>query len=232
MKNRQNQQGNILFLILIAVALFAALSYVVTSRNRSGGGNSSKEKAGMLASDFMNYGVQMRTGIQRMMINNGCAAEEINYSHSYFGTYFDNPNAPPDESCNIFSPRGGDVPFRLIEVSPGFQAVPQLVGNLRVEGLGSDEPELALILFMQEDASDTKVNQEVCRYIFQKNGINVSLSSADTVPGGIVFRGVYASAASAGIIGDQVPELSGKDIGCFAGGPNQWWNMYVVLLER
>ncbi len=75
--------GNVLFLILIAVALFAALAYAVTSSSRSGGGDISKEKASALASQILNHGIAVRTAVTRMTMN-GIAPENLDaYSPVY-----------------------------------------------------------------------------------------------------------------------------------------------------
>ena len=79
----QNQSGNVLFFILIAVALFAALSYAVTSSTRSGGGNISKEKAQTLASQILNHGIAVRTAVTRMTMS-GVPVENLDaYSPVY-----------------------------------------------------------------------------------------------------------------------------------------------------
>ncbi len=101
------QAGNVLFLILLAVALFAALSYAVTQSSRSGGKNASDEKARLVVAEILNYENAIRMAAQRIrMRGDYCEPHSV---------------VPPDmvdrsSSCGnsydgmIFHPEGGNVP--------------------------------------------------------------------------------------------------------------------------
>lgn len=65
--------GNALFIILIAVALFAALSYAVTQSGR-GGGSVNKEQIVIKAANMVQYATNLRTAVQRMVLNGTTAA--------------------------------------------------------------------------------------------------------------------------------------------------------------
>ncbi|NCC21537.1 MAG: hypothetical protein EOM26_03635 [Alphaproteobacteria bacterium] len=66
--SRQHEGGNVLFLILIAVALFAALSYAVTQSSRSGAGTADGETALVNSAQITQYPAAVRTSIVRMII--------------------------------------------------------------------------------------------------------------------------------------------------------------------
>jgi hypothetical protein len=61
------EKGNALFLILIAVALFAALSYAVTQTGR-GGGTTSREQTALLAAQITQAGADLKTVATRMVL--------------------------------------------------------------------------------------------------------------------------------------------------------------------
>lgn len=65
---RWKERGNVLFLILIAVALFAALSYAVTSSSRSGGGDAGGETSLISSAQITQYPASIRTAIIRMLV--------------------------------------------------------------------------------------------------------------------------------------------------------------------
>lgn len=99
---RAGERGNVLFLILIAVALFAALSYAVTQSSRTGGGASDGESNLINSAQITQYPASVRTAIVRMIIN-GVDASQLNFDPpAEFSTTCD---AAPD-AC-VFHPSGG-----------------------------------------------------------------------------------------------------------------------------
>ena len=111
-----SQAGNVLFLILIAVVLFAALSYAVTSSSGSGGNkDTSEDKAKLYVAEITQYASAVRTAITWLTATSKCDDTELSFEGPPFdGSDVDyvNPNSPNDFSCHIFHPEGGGVSFR------------------------------------------------------------------------------------------------------------------------
>ena len=101
-----HNRGNALFLILIAVALFAALSYAVTNSGRGGGGTDAEETV-LQASALYNMAGSVQTAVNRLKIINECTARDIALNS---GPAFDT-DPRPDPDCDVFGQNGGGVSF-------------------------------------------------------------------------------------------------------------------------
>ncbi len=103
----QTQQGNVLFLILIAVALFAALSYAVTQSGR-GGGNADKEKQEMKIAEFFQQEALIRTFVLRQYTLN--KVDQVRFDDSAYnenGTVLNGSSTGTGRSVGIFNPIDG-----------------------------------------------------------------------------------------------------------------------------
>lgn len=98
-----NQRGNILFLILLAVVLFAALSYAVTSSTQGGGADASSEIAELEAARQADYITLIQNTALRLEMVQGCSS--IDYTPPEDQT-------PGDKSCHMFHPDGGGVGYQ------------------------------------------------------------------------------------------------------------------------
>jgi hypothetical protein len=74
-----SERGNVLFLILIAVVLFAALSYAVTQSSRTGGGDAGREANLISSAEITQYPAAVKTAIVRIVIN-GVTYEELKFN--------------------------------------------------------------------------------------------------------------------------------------------------------
>lgn len=110
-KPRQNEQGNALFLILIAVVLFAALSYAITQSNRSSG-NAGRETNTISGTTLTQYTSGIRTGITRMLLR-GTATSELLFDKPSDGNY--NSADPAVRARQVFHPDGGGVGYQATD---------------------------------------------------------------------------------------------------------------------
>lgn len=181
----QRQAGNALFLILIAVALFAALSYAVTQSGRGGGGIG-KEQAQLTAAEVAMFFGTIQQAVSRLRLM-GCADNQITPEGAGYragpglggGVMLpqgSNPNAPSDKSCHIFNPAGGGVSPQIIQNAAHPNVLSYDPGNTswarpvhpwfivrNVPGAGTSEPDLVVTL--------PHVSDEVCRAYNKAVGI-------------------------------------------------------------
>lgn len=163
-----SQQGNVLFLILIAVVLFAALSYAITQSNR-GSGNATRETTNVAASSIMQYTMLVRVGMDRMLLG-GKTIDDLSFvlpSEAGFNT------APKNE---VFNPNGGGVPAPLYSpeqvesngTTTGYWFFPK---KKVIKDVGSAQPETVAIL--------TNVKRALCEQINFHNTNTTTIPDAN-----------------------------------------------------
>lgn len=236
-------RGNVLFLILLAVALFAALSYAVTQAGRSGGKDISDEDARLAASQITQYATLLEQTVTRLRLSNGCRDTQISFAADSDGdgNWYDtdddyhNPNAPSDFSCHVFHADGGAI--YNSEISDGLNDGSDWVftGRNRVIHVGISScpggsgdptcPELMALL--------RNLPLQTCISINENLGINNPSGAPDQDSNNVsfdLFEGVYDLAAAAGGV-----EHQGSLSGCFEGDnnpPSGTYHFYHVLIAR
>ncbi len=166
--------GNVLFLILIAVALFAALSYAVTQSSRSSGdGGLDKDKAKLAASDLLQYAVSIEQAVNRMQVVGRVPEHGLDFSA---GSNIKNTanTACTTNYCKVFHPDGGGAVARLTDEkyldttspmyisSPSNARMPE-VRVVSVPQVGSEADDLILFI--------PSLKAEICYIINEKMGI-------------------------------------------------------------
>jgi len=110
--NNNAEAGNVFFLILAGVALFAALAFTFSNSGKKGTGNLSKNQARVAAQEILNYARLVESGVDRVR-RNGCSESEISFENSVVAGYA-NADAPVDNSCHVFESDGGKTSYSAI----------------------------------------------------------------------------------------------------------------------
>ena len=124
-QRRNGAAGNMLLLVLIGIALFAALMFVITRENRYDVG--ATEDAALYAQQITSYAEKINGAVQNVMMQNHCLASQISLANATVSGYTNGANT----SCMIFDQTGagGGMNFQ----SPP----PQAVDNVSFAAAGS-----------------------------------------------------------------------------------------------
>lgn len=221
---KAREAGNVLFFILIAVALFGALSFVVSNMLR--GGNNVEQigaqRAGVLADEILNYSRIMRQTVQGLKISNGCENEDISFENNVVAGYEHTPTAR--DECKVFGPDGGGLTWGIPAPDVSSFGQYSFTAGVRITGVGiNNAPELLMTL--------TNTNRLICEEINERVGL--ALPALDEANGHTdQFTGIYSTSSRIGNA-SGAPMYEGQPTGCFlhATSPDVYV-FYHVLIAR
>ncbi len=167
--NFNRERGNALFLILIAVALFAALSYAVT-QSGSGGGTIDREQSLISASQLTQYPSLVRTTVTRMVLT-GTTIQNLSFDSTP-------PAAPSNPSYRgyVFRTFGGAVTYQIPPASSGasdWGFTHDIGGNgYYITGIGTDGATGEEVMMFANG-----VTLNVCEQV--RSGLGLSVTPTD-----------------------------------------------------
>ena len=132
----RSQRGNVLIYILIAIVLFGALIFAVSSSIRGGMDTGEQEKSRLAAGALMEYSDQAKVAVQRMKLD-GTPTASLSFLRPGEAGYTTAPH-----TAKVFHPEGGGLPYKTNwqdlddSSAPTSTAVVAIVRNV-VQGVGS-----------------------------------------------------------------------------------------------
>ncbi len=223
---RQNESGVVFVYILLAIALFAALSYAV-SDNKGGSTNIfTDEQARLAAQEIIDYGNNVANAVQKLRLR-GCSETEISFQNNVVSGYNNGTNT----TCQVFHEDGGNINFPTFNETSYDLNAPVIDrisfnGDNQIIDNGSGDSEL--IFF------NSAIKQNICENI---NNIlhdnQAAFTGGDITVGSTKFTGSYSGSPDTMCGGSADSTTTGcchETVGC--GGGGECYHFYQVLLAR
>lgn len=224
------QRGSALTLILVAVALFAALSFTVAGMMRGGGGEHvGEQKSSLLADEILAYAARIRQAVQGLRISGGCDPAQVSFEGPGLTGYAHTPAAAA--GCTVFHESGAGLVYLRPSADFGGAADWVFTGGLNVQGVGTD-------CTTGEGCTDLLavlpgISLPVCKAVNKK----LRITPDGTPPvqddplafakftGDLTYAATLADQAGAGA-------LEGQMAGCSKASGSESYFFYQVLVAR
>lgn len=233
-ENTPNERGNVLWFIMIGIALLAAITMVISRGSSSVDQAGDYEQNSVQASQLMRYAKSIETAVQEMKLN-GISENDISFENSLTTTDYTNSNCGISD-CLLFYVDGAGLEYR------NFSSLQSTAGDWIFTGANnvgttanpvgttaaSSGNDLLMLL--------PNVKSAVCTHINRTLGVGTAgtLPTETTGIATTAFTGAYAGGGPTILDGDPTPfELDGKRSGCFIdANDSDKVYFYHVLLAR
>lgn len=234
MKNHDNQSGNVLFYILIAVGLIAALSFAVTQSGRGSARSITEERARLFATEIIEYSNNISAGVTQLRLR-GVDVDELCFDDPNWGAANYDYAGCADNFNRIFNIEGAGITWSLApEGATQTTAAPDnlwhIYGDNEIQDVGTTCGNAScsdLILVTDE------LDELVCRKINKliNSTIGDSAPPTDSTIGETRYIGDFDFSQT---IGDEAGgvAIAGKNAGCFERTSNDEFVFYKVLIAR
>ncbi len=230
---KTNERGNVLWIIMIAIGLLAALTITLTRSGSSVDQSGDIEQQRIRASQVLRYAKGIETAVQKMKLN-GISENDISFANPITSTDYTNANCT-SVNCLVFDAAGGGQSYLR---PPGgtndgsdwiFTGANNVGTTAKPVGTTAAVTGNDLVMMLANASSG------MCDQINRDLGVG----TAGTLPtdgSGIAttaFTGAFASGTPLVIDGDPSPyELDGQPAGCFSDtsvDPAVTYFYYVIL---
>lgn len=231
-RRRKTESGNGLVYVLIAIALFAALSFTLGRQtDTSETGSLDDERAGLYATQLISYAAQAKSAVDQMLFVGASAIDDLDFTAPTDGTF---DTAPLIHK--VYHPQGGGlVPGRLPEqVISQVSTTPRAGWYLgrfnNVEWTATSSEDVILVAY--------QIDEQVCELINERiNGSTVIPSITGNI------RDVFVDESVAGHSGTNV-ELTTDAPGdicpdchnvaglCVSDGSGTSFSFYTIIADQ
>lgn len=231
--------GNVLVIILVAIALLAALTMTIMRSDVTDADSVAPEQAKIIASQVMGQARTLEQAVSTL-ISKGCSEQEINFENTVVAGYT-NADAPVDHTCDLFVRAGAGLSWPTPPKNANDESPWRMMAGNAVDGVTRTDDGACASGCIDLMAVLPNVGINVCK---QLNTLAKTTAAADAPP--VDLGNFDATTKIAGFndtaVGVPVLDvgsvLSGAPSGCFeatnidgvAAGGTYWF--YHVLLVR
>ncbi len=153
---RHSEGGNILFMVLIAVALIGLLTAAIMNSGGSENASIDDETLVIRASEVQRHASELERAVM-FIVHNGKSESDIRFSHPDAPSSYGDLSADTDKTDQIFHQDGGGASYKAPPEDVNDGSAWEFYGGTSVPGVGSDKPDLVAVL--------PNVTQQFCNRI-------------------------------------------------------------------